>query len=575
MPQQLENPFYYLENFDRVIDWVGTRYRHLLNDDELRFTRRVAALPQPSRALLVRMVMRKGPLFRSSKLSYEEIGCTRNAARALIEEGLIDGSPLLTLEQVFDLLTKPELGVAFSSMPGMKSMRSAKKSELLEALRNECSEARSFSAWHPASDDCVYQVLVNPLCDRLKLMFFGNCRQDWSEFVLSDLGIFKYETVELTSASLGFQSREDVDCYLRLHQLRERFDIDNEPDDILQHLPESQLDNPWLEGRRARLLFQIAQQFERIHKLEEALAVYSRCSYPGARIRAIRVLERSGRSEAAHALACEAEQSPESEAEIQQLMRIQPRLHRKLGLPKPAVRSGPDITLLDLVLPQPAGPYSVEVLVASHLACPDAPVFYVENTLMTSLFGLFFWKVLFAPVPGAFFHPFHTGPADLYSADFYRRREALFDTCMAELESDAYIATIHAHYKSKADLQSPFVVWPILSEGLIALALECIPAVHLKACFTRMLMDLRSNRAGFPDLIQFWPAKRRYRMIEVKAPNDKLQDNQVRWIEHFLAHGMPVNVCHVQWQNEEQELQEQDAPQEEEQEHQQGQGQPA
>jgi hypothetical protein len=565
MPQQLENPFYYLENFDRVIDWVGTRYRHLLNEDEVRFTRRVTALPRPSRALLVRMVMRKGPLFRSSKLNYEEIGCTRTAAMALIEEGLLDGSPLLTLEQVFDLLTKPELGVVFPARPGMRSMRSAKKSELLEALRNEYSEARSFSAWHPASDDCVYQVLVNPLCDWLKLMFFGNCRQDWSEFVLSDLGIFKYETVELTSASLGFQTREDVDCYLRMHQLRERFEIDNEPDDILQHLPAGPLDNPWLEGRRARLLFQIAQQYERIDRLEDALAVYSRCSYPEARIRAIRVLERSGEFQTAYTLAQEAQQYPESEAEKQQLMRILPRLHRKLGLPKPAVRSGPDIALLELILPQPAGPYSVEVLVASRLACPDAPVFYVENTLMTSLFGLLFWKALFAPVPGAFFHPFHTGPADLYSADFYRRRQPLFDDCMADLESDAYIATIHAHYKSKADLQSPFVVWPLLSEGLIALALDCIPAAHLKACFTRMLMDIRSNRAGFPDLIQFWPAERRYRLIEVKAPNDKLQDNQIRWIDYFLAHGIPVNVCHVQWQ-ELQDLQEQDL-QEQGQEH--------
>jgi hypothetical protein len=42
-------------------------------------------------------------------------------------------------------------------------------------------------------------------------MFFGNLHQDWSEFVLSDLGIFRYEAVALDAASRAFQSRADVD----------------------------------------------------------------------------------------------------------------------------------------------------------------------------------------------------------------------------------------------------------------------------------------------------------------------------------------------------------------------------
>jgi hypothetical protein len=81
------------------------------------------------------------------------------------------------------------------------------------------------------------------------------------------------------------------------------------------------------------------------------------------------------------------------------------------------------------------------------------------------------------------------------------------------------------------------------------LALDCIPPGHLRACFERMLVDIPSNRSGFPDLIQFWPGERRYRMIEVKGPGDRLQDNQLRWLQHFAAHEMPVAVCYVQWEN--------------------------
>jgi hypothetical protein len=50
-----------------------------------------------------------------------------------------------------------------------------------------------------------------------------------------------------------------------------------------------------------------------------------------------------------------------------------------------------------------------------------------------------------------------------------------------------------------------------------------------------------------PDLIQFWHQENRYRMIEVKGPGYRLQDNQRRWIAFCEQHGMPVDVCHVTW----------------------------
>ncbi|MNP86424.1 VRR-NUC domain protein [compost metagenome] len=69
----------------------------------------------------------------------------------------------------------------------------------------------------------------------------------------------------------------------------------------------------------------------------------------------------------------------------------------------------------------------------------------------------------------------------------------------------------------------------------------------MKACFQRILADIKANRAGMPDLIQFWPQERRYRLIEVKGPGDRLQDNQLRWLEFCARHGIPVEVCYVQW----------------------------
>jgi hypothetical protein len=210
-------------------------------------------------------------------------------------------------------------------------------------------------------------------------------------------------------------------------------------------------------------------------------------------------------------------------------------------------RSKPDA--VTLTLPRAADALSVERAVCAYFTQADAPVFYVENTLLNSLFGLLCWPAIFAALPGAFFHPFHHGPADLSSPDFHQRRAALFADCLSQLESGCYRQTIIDTFRAKQGIQSPFVFWQILDEALLTMALDCIPAAHLRKCFERILLDVPANRSGFPDLIQFWPQEQRYRMIEVKGPGDRLQDNQLRWLQYFTAHQMPVVVCYVRWED--------------------------
>src|SRR6185369_7403496 len=66
---------------------------------------------------------------------------------------------------------------------------------------------------------------------------------------------------------------------------------------------------------------------------------------------------------------------------------------------------------LELRLPEPTDE-RIERVVATALSTEDAPVFYVGNGLLTSLFGLWCWEALYAPLPGAFFHAYQSGPAD-------------------------------------------------------------------------------------------------------------------------------------------------------------------
>jgi len=540
--------YYYLHNFQRALAWIEQRYSDLLDAGEREFLAQFAALPALSQALLVRMLMRRGPWFRASKLVYEEIPGIEGAAQPLLSLGWLDTQAPMLLEELFDLHTRSELAEVFASAERGSSPR---KSDWLQALAGVHAAPRRYAEWHPQSREPVWRVMLGELSERLRLMFFGNLHQNWTEFVLADLGVFKYESVAFDAASRAFQTRADIDAYLALQACRQALEEGAETAAMLQSIAACESPNPWLEKRRAKLLLRLGNACERAGLFDEALQTYAQCSYPGARHRRIRVLERLERHEEALAQALQAQLAPEGDEELQKLQRMLPRLLRNTGRakarPRPAASQALVQMRADIVLDAPTAPMSVEYALRAHWHDAASPVFYVENALINSLFGLLCWPAIFAPVQGAFFHPFQSGPADLSAPDFSARRAAEFARCLALLDTGEYAPVILARYADKQGVQSPFVFWGALTEPLLRVALDCISAAHLKLLFTRLLADVKTNRSGFPDLVRFWPAEQRYELVEVKGPGDKLQDNQIRWLQYCSDHGIPVSVCHVQW----------------------------
>ncbi len=532
---------YYLANFRKALAWLDAHHRDLMDAAEHAFIADFPQLPLPAQALLVRLVMRKGVHFRVSKLRYVEIGDIPTAAAPLLALGWLIDCAALSFDELGALLLKDELATHFANDLPRGAL---KKSAVLDHLRELHIEPRSLADWCPRLDERLLSLAIGPLCDRLRLMFFGNLAQDWSEFVLADLGIFRYEQVPITPGSRGFRNRQDVDDYLHLRACREAFEAGMPVNEVLQQLGDFASDNPHIGERYQRLLLKMAQQLERAGELESALTLYRDTCAIGSRQRQIRVLERLNRDSEALAVAEQVLVAPHNAEEAQLAERARTRLRKRLGL-APAAKAAKLIEdRLDLRLPRAA---SVELAVAMHLAEPEAPVHYVENTLICGLFGLLCWEAIFAPLPGAFFHPFHASPVDLHRADFHARRSELFAACLARLDDGSYIEAIRRTHAEKFGIQSPFVFWELLDAERLEQALICLPPAHLAAWFRRLLADIRENRAGMPDLIQFWPSEGRYRMIEVKGPGDRLQDNQKRWLAFCAEHGMPVSVCYVEW----------------------------
>ncbi len=89
VPASLDDPLYYLENMDILVAWVANHHADLLTEQERNRLAAFSGLATgPPRALLTRMVMRTGELFRADKLRYPELPVPESEAlRILVQAG--------------------------------------------------------------------------------------------------------------------------------------------------------------------------------------------------------------------------------------------------------------------------------------------------------------------------------------------------------------------------------------------------------------------------------------------------------------------------------------------------------
>jgi len=549
----LENPLYYLENMDTVVHWTLRQHTDLLQEDEITSLTSFLALPLYARALLVRMITRTRELFRLSQLSYREIPQPTTDLIVLLEQdGWLDTAPTLTIDQLFPLFRKAEIYNGFATrLTDIALSKNSRKALMLERLAALFGTTeKPISEWLLESNEIILALTRMDLFERIRLMFFGNLRQSWSEFVVTELGHLRYEAVLIPAHSRAFTSRAEVDTYLTLHQLAQELEAgdDGAVQAIWDRSPKQTLANSWLDHRRRRLLFRLGHQAERTGDTELALHAYRCCWNEDARIRYFRLQEKVATADIFFEQLVETHKQSVSQSEQQLLSRIIKRVDKTHPLATDLHKlhkKTPWTT--EMISLQRDDRLSVENLASNYYSPNGSECFYVENSLFNSLLGLLIWPALFSPVIGAFFHPFQSAPADLYRAEFVNRRRALIEQALETLDNGDYREHIRYHWQIKYGISCPLVHWPLITEQLLDLSLNCIPAVDMKAIFQRLLSDLRNHRSGFPDLIRFQPNNCSYELIEVKGPGDRLQDHQKLWLRFFTENNIPVRVCHVTW----------------------------
>lgn len=88
------------------------------------------------------------------------------------------------------------------------------------------------------------------------------------------------------------------------------------------------------------------------------------------------------------------------------------------------------------------------------LTLPRADVtlrFHCETRILTTIFGLLFWDIIFADVPGAFETRYQTAPLDLLYDSFYRARKKIIDKRLQELKDGKGREILQKHDETYRD----------------------------------------------------------------------------------------------------------------------------
>ncbi len=543
---------YYLDNVVTLFNHVESLYADILDHQHLDFLRSFAALPSDAQKLYIRLLNRNRHLFRLSKLDYPEIASIEDAIQLLNVSGFLQVDPEIGREELLALFSKTELLALHFDQPELgKLKRSALDTAILEQ-----DEDAFFDGL--AKSDCLLQVQQKDSYRLCQMLFFGNLNQSMTDFVLRDLGLYQYENYSIDLENRPYTSTVDIEQHWLLHRLESLLAI-TEPNDIktmetcFDEVPTDTSPDSPLFRKGERIKYDIARQIERLNNLPLALKLYQRCALPPSRERITRILHRQNQIEDSMEHCQHIVDEPGSEEELQFAIAFGRRLVRQYKIQNRPDFESPDPVhkpgLFDLELTRQD---NVERAVVDYYLAQNNKnqCYYVENSLFNGVLGLLIWDAVFAPVPGAFYNPFQHRPADFYAPDFQTKRAGLFAPVWSRINSTEDIwLQASTCWQDKSDRMNPLVNWQAIDLEILELALQRIPFGHWMRIFERILLDLRNNRAGFPDLVLF-PAAGNYQLIEVKGPGDNLQKNQQRWMHYFAQHDIPHAIARVRWTDE-------------------------
>ena len=129
--------------------------------------------------------------------------------------------------------------------------------------------------------------------------------------------------------------------------------------------------------------------------------------------------------------------------------------------------------------------------------------YHAESSILTTLFALLMWPVLYHPLPGAFETPYQTAPLDLGEDTFAPAREDIFEERLEAMSKTKDALEMLRETDERERAKGTWAVglnWEYAREDLEELV-ECMGGRALSGICRMLGEEYRHRSSGVPDLM--------------------------------------------------------------------------
>jgi DNA polymerase III subunit epsilon len=529
-------PYYYLDHFAEMLGFVQRTYGSILTAEHHAFIARFDGLSRDARCLLIRMVNRRGVIFNRSLFKYPEITDVERAAAELIAVGHARGLNEADYTAFIACLPKDVLVTGAQAAGRGDIRKSWSKPKFVDYYLEQIPFA--VAAQHCGAHRFITLDHTRPI-EFLLYLYFGKTEVDLKNFALRDLGILR--TNRETSFSARFTDGEEALASFHYSQILDRLEAKSE--NVYRQAVADILGGPvcgsdYAGDLRSQAAHQTGLFFEK-DEVDLARQLYRAGSSPDCNERLVRLLYNEGDRVGAEELLQRMIDDPASDGEHLFATDFYARKFggRRTGLYTELLRSGRVITVDDTHRGNP------EAGVAGVLRREGAKVFFAENVLWHTLFGLLFWDELFESTHMA--SGFDWVPHCLKDRSFHRLYASTIDEKLEAVTSGNAFPPILRTVAAKWGRPNGIFVWDHVQVEAISALLEGADPAGIARILRAMSQDFRGMRDGFPDLMLVRDGKASF--MEIKAEGDVIRRNQLTRLRQLGAAGIVAEIGRVDY----------------------------
>ncbi|KAJ3219685.1 hypothetical protein HDU67_010047 [Dinochytrium kinnereticum] len=191
---------------------------------------------------------------------------------------------------------------------------------------------------------------------------------------------------------------------------------------------------------------------------------------------------------------------------------------------------------------------TVEDLALQHWIGEGWKGYHSENSIITTLFGLLFWDVIFDDsVVGVFVSPFQDAPLDLLTEFFWEARREKIEKRLEVIRGGGFREVLEEveGRERVGRTRCRGVNWKMFTKEEVLEIAECFGGHALARICEGFCKSYWAHSGGVPDLCVWHYERKCVKLIEVKGEGDRLSSSQKVWLEFLLAADVDVEVFHV------------------------------